>query len=382
MRPDEETMRRLPITSILIAATAAAQAPIPPQRFLPSDYKNAVHVDLEAMRDQGIWEDLEASVLKMAFGQIEKECGFPLARLDRLTMVADPGEPGGPASRVQEIAVFEGNAELGQPGDLARGSWQEDRIGAFDVRRSGGFRERLFLQPRPDLQVRGTADPLAALLVDEAHRGLPSADVMSLTSGRGKKLAWFVIDLTHPMLQSAVLDRLAPDADWPADGAPTFLCASVVATGEADDPHVAVEAVLRHAKAGEGVAVTEQAAKAFLARLAEDPQMRMVKPLLQKVDQRTEGADLVLRLDLGRARDAVGQLATLAMPLFPRAVAAQPAQVEEIEVVEEPPPPPQRKPQPKPQPNPGGGGDEPPGPPDAPAQTRSESPSVWYHSSL
>lgn len=348
-------MSRFAIASILIAATAAAQASVPPQRFLPSDYKNAVHVDLKAMRDLGIWEDLEASVLKMAFTQIEKECGFPLAHLDRLTMVADPGEPGGEASRMQELMVLEGNAELGQPGDVTGGGWQAEQVGSFAVRRRDGFREELFLQPRPTLQVRGTAEPLAALLADDAHRGLPSADVMSLTSGKGVKLAWFVFDVTHPMLQQAVLGKLLPGADWPADGAPTFLCVRVVATGEDDDPQIAVEATLRHAKAGEGVAVSDKAAKGFLTQLADDPRMRMVKPLLQKVGQRTEGADLLLRLDLGRARNAVGQLATLAVPLFARAGGAE---VVETEVVVEPPPPPppEPEPKPKPQPKPGGGG--------------------------
>src|SRR5262245_62758789 len=64
-------------------AALPAQSPLTAKSFLPSDYRNVVYANLAAMRDKGIWDELEASVLKAVFQQMEKEAGFELRALDR-----------------------------------------------------------------------------------------------------------------------------------------------------------------------------------------------------------------------------------------------------------------------------------------------------------
>src|SRR5262245_5325072 len=77
----------------LCCALAALPAQSPPtaKSFLPADYRNVAFANLAAMRKQGIWDELEASVLKAAFQQMERETGVGLGALDRVTTVACPG---------------------------------------------------------------------------------------------------------------------------------------------------------------------------------------------------------------------------------------------------------------------------------------------------
>jgi hypothetical protein len=64
--------------AVLCALPLAAQTKLTGKSFLPPDYTNVVSVDLAAMRTLGIWDDVEASVLKVAFKSMEKELGWPL----------------------------------------------------------------------------------------------------------------------------------------------------------------------------------------------------------------------------------------------------------------------------------------------------------------
>lgn len=102
---------------------------------------------------------------------------------------------------------------------------------------------------------------------------------------------------------AAVVARLFPGAEWPADGGLTHLLLRLRSVGDAGDPHLEVEAVLRHSKAGDGVGITARAAAAWLQRAKDDPQFRAVRELWGSLVQEVDGTDLVLRLDLGRARD-------------------------------------------------------------------------------
>ena len=138
-------------------ATLTAQESLTARHFLPQDYKTVLFVDLAAMRDRDIWADLEVSVLKLAFGQIEKEIGFPLDDLDRVTMVMDLGEPkeGGMASSDRrDVRVLEGNKPLPVHESMLTGRWQQERIGKYDAYRRSTILDRVFFQPRPGLTLK------------------------------------------------------------------------------------------------------------------------------------------------------------------------------------------------------------------------------------
>lgn len=316
----------------------AAQATKPAltgKSFLPDDYRMVAHADLEALRERGIWDELEVSALKLVMKQMEKEVGFPIASLDRVTMVGDlqSGEDG--RSRPREVIVFEGNAAL-KMADRMRQNATEESIGGYEVLRRQ-HRPVLIVQPRPELLVEGEESLVRPVLEGKPYRGMPCADILSLLSGRMDQIAWFVFDVTSPELKKNVLGKLFPDAVWAEGEEPTFLCLRLVVLGDPDDPHLGFEGVLRHTKEGEGVAVSERAADAWLERMRKEPTLRGALPILKRVEKKRDRGDIVYSVDLGRARDAVGHAATLIGPLFmPRLEAAE--TLEAVEVVPAPGP--------------------------------------------
>jgi len=317
-------MRTLFITACLVLTSAAAQQPLPAKAFLIDDYRHVAFADLKALRERGIWADLEVSVLKIVFKRIEKESGFPLTALDRVTMVADLGEQQEGREvvlrNIREVLVLEGNGALGMPASVEHGSWQQATVGKHTVRRRDTMRPETFAQPCPEMQVSGATDVIEAALVGKPHAGLPCADVMSLLSGRGDNLAYLAFDVGNPLLREMALGALFPDTEWPEGEAPTFLFARVRVIGEADDLHLEVEAVLRHLKEGPGLEVSSAAVDGWIERMKKDPTMIAMRPLLQRVEKKVDRTDVVLRADMGRTREAVGHVASVVMPiLVPRA---------------------------------------------------------------
>jgi hypothetical protein len=326
----------------LAAQTAAKpEATLTAKSFLPDDHRFTACADFAAMRARGIWEELEVSVMKMIFTQMEKEIGFPLASIDRLSMVASlPGDGMGGDQLPLQVIVFEGNAPL--PLHARAANWSMETIGSYEVRRRPNG--DVLVKPRPELQVEGPAEWVEPALQGKPFTGAPCADVMSLLSGRAGQLAYFVIDVSNAQLKRNLLDKILPKVEWPEGEAPTFLCMRILVLGDADDPHLGIEVVLRHAREGEGIALSETAADAWFERLPKVPQMRAALPILKKVAKKRDHGDLVYSVDLGRARDAVGHLATLAVPLFtPRMEAAAAAAEAAAEAVPAPVPAPQPK---------------------------------------
>ena len=328
-------MLRPALATFLLASAVPAQSAPAPRSFLPDDYRNVVFVDLAALRARGIWDDLEVSVLKLVFQQLQKELGFPLSSLDRITMVAQVGREEGMAGKVQEVRVLEGNAPLAQPESLTQGSWTEDTVGVHAVRRRRSGSET-FVQPQPGLQVFGSTSLVQPVLEGKPHGGTPCPDVLSLLSGRSDGLAWFVLDVGNPTIRRGAFDRLFPEVAWPEGDEPQFVSVRLLATGDPEDPHLGIEAVVRHVQAGAGLETSATAVGALLEQLRQDPKMRTARPLLQRVEIRRDRCDLVAAVDLGRVRDAVGHVATLAMPLF---APLQVEQVVEAEPAAAPPPP-------------------------------------------
>jgi len=322
-------MRTLFITC-LVATSAAAQQPLPAKAFLIDDYKNVAFADLKALRERGIWADLEVSVLKIVFKQMEKEFGVQLTALDRVTMVADLGEQQEGAEvvirNIREVLVLEGNSALGMPASVEHGSWQQATVGKHTVRRRDMMRPETFAQPSPEMRVSGATDVIEAALEGKPHTGLPCADVMSLLSGRGDNLAYMAFDVGNPLLRKQALGGLFPGTSWPEGDEPTFLFARVRVIGDADDPHLEVEAALRHLKEGPGLEASSAAIDGWIERMKKEPKMIAVRPLLQRVEKKVDRTDVVLRADMGRTREAIGHLAALLMPLLaPRAGAAEEA---------------------------------------------------------
>jgi len=357
---------RTPLLSFLCLGGLVAQEQVDPRCFLVHDYTNVVAVDLAKMRELEVWDELQVSALNIALSSAEKELGFSFDLLDRCTMTMslpdDEDRQGG--KRRMRMFVLEGHDEL-TTSDRSLRSYEPEQYGAHTLYMMRYGREEGFVRPAPNVQVWGDAQVIKAALDGERKPGLPSADVMSLSVGRGKRIAYMVADLSEEAARNTFLDELFEGSEWPEGDMPTFFAGRVLVTGDSDDPHLTLEVVLRHAKVGDGVAASREAIDALLKRGKEMPQLRLFHKLLEKAETKTSGSDVEVRVDLGRSRDAVGNLAMVIAPLFlfsaraaeAQAVQAVPVQVEvveEAEPVEEPPPPP--PPESKPAPTPEGGG--------------------------
>jgi hypothetical protein len=360
--PIATTMLRTTCTTLLCLTGLAAQERIDPRCFFLADYTNIVQLDLAAARKAGIWDDLVASGLNLARAPIEKELGFPVDHIDRFTMVirfAKDEERDEQTAAAQRMLVLEGNAALSTPAHIDS-NWDSQQVGQHTLRHqgSGGF-----AQPHDRLCVWGPRDVIVAALDGKRQPAVPSADVMSLSASRGNLIAHLVADLSARQSRREFLDMLLPDTEWPADDSPTFFAARLSVIGEADDPHLAIDLVVRHAKGDAGIAVTERAVDAALARGLETTELRILYPVLKAAEKQRDGCDLRVRFDLGRSRTAIGNLALLFVPLLTArsdaaAMAAQAAHAEALEAAKaaaRQAPAPKTEPAPK-KPKPAGGG--------------------------
>lgn len=339
----------LAATFLLAAACAAAlpcQQTTPTARqFLLDDYTTVVHLDMKAVRDSGVWDEMAASTLKVLCDMLDDQFGFTLDRLDRITSVQAPRLEDGKVTGSDEIVAVEGNDDLGELADVRNDRFTATAIGDFVLLTDKWMDGEALVQVTPKLRVYGSPATLQPVLTGKPRRGLPSPDVMAFTAGRKQLLFFAIGDLRQPDGARGVVEQALPDAGWPQDDKPMFACVRVLATGDADDPHVTVEVVLRHGAAGPGLAATEKAVTAAIARLSKLSEARIIWPLLKKIEHERDGSDAVYRVDLGRARHVGGMLSTLSpFMLIATSQELQAAPVQEmvlqVEEVAEPPPPP------------------------------------------
>jgi len=354
----ETTMRHLPLTVALSLVALPAQDAFQSRNFLPSDYHNVVQVDFHQLRETGVWDELETGVMKVLLGQLESGLGLQLSALDRLTMVPMRPEPtaegdgdgarmSGP--RTLTITIYEGNAELDVPDRILNDAgYAEEKIGQYTVRHRARWSDEVFFQPDPKVQIEGSTALLRPMLEGKANPGMPCADLMSLMSDRRDGLLFHAaIHLEDEEINNGAREMIFRDVEWPEGDAPQYMVIRCGAAGDPDDPNVELEVVLRHETESEGMAITERAVDNLFEKAMAEPQMLMLKPLLQGVARSRDGSDLSFQWDLGRGRAAAGRLTGLIMPLFlfgttTREVGAPGAAAglaEPLPVAEPPPPP-------------------------------------------
>lgn len=324
------------LSSVLGAASLSAQADAeaPKARnFRFDDYRTVIQLDMKAVRDTGIWDELGGSMLKLAIAQVEQQLGSPLDAIDVVTTVR--ARPSGDAigGRFAEVTTIEGNAELGLPEEVAR-QYEPSKVGAYTVY-VDSWDDGGLCRVTPKLQVYAPRELLEHTLAGHVQNGLPSSDVMAFTAGRKNVLFHTVLDLAVDDFPRQWLLEVLEGVEWPEGDAPTFAFLVGQAVGDEFDPHIQLELVLRHATPSAGLDVTVAAVDRALAKLAEVPEARMLVPLLKKIERERDGPDAIWRVDVGRARDAAGLIGMLApMMLVARTVEqvqALPVQVEEVE---------------------------------------------------
>jgi hypothetical protein len=279
--------------------------------FVVENCECIAFADLAQLREREIWRLLRASALMLVLPKLEREAGFPLEHLDRVTLQArmpedDVPKPGQTESMVW---VLEGNAGLGVPDSVARNtSYSRSKVGDVELFERADY---VIANPRPDLRVLGTRDLIVPVLEGKPSRGRPSADVLSLLSGHGDNLLYLVFQVKTQRMRERMLGRMFGQVAWPEDDLPTHVMARVRAMGDDDDAHLQVEAVIRHRVGKAGFDASAAAVRTWLESMQKERRFAAIKTVLRGIEIGHEGPDLVLRQDLGRPRDAIGALAAL-----------------------------------------------------------------------
>jgi len=341
------------LSLIAVVAAVPAQDKAPQARqFLFDGYTTAMSIDMKKMRDSGVWDEISVSTLKMIFGMIEKQSGFSFETLDRVMMVREAVAEG-QDKKSREVVTMETSAPLGEMRDQQFGRFSTAKVGDYTLMLDGWSQsDEAIVDVTPKLRVYGARSLLASVLQGEPRVGLPSGDVMSFTAAKKGLLGYIVGDLKNDEETRKVLDEALPDTVWPADDPPTFICIRLLATGDEDDPHLMLEAVMRHGKDGAGLVASEKAVTEALKKLAKLKEARIIRPLLKKVAHERDGTDAIWRVDIGRARNLGGMLgmlspfmmfATASVAPVMQAGAVQVEVIEEVEVAEEAKPKPTKK---------------------------------------
>jgi hypothetical protein len=320
-------MRALPILAFgALAATVSAQKPLTAASFMPDEPQAAYCIDLARMREREVWDELEHTLLSTVLRQMEKELGFPLSGLDRMQCwmhVAAGAEPQHPQPKEMErTLVWEGR--VGLPPAVNGPGWSSEQIGEHAVKLHGD-RQEVYVRPVDGLLVLGARARMEPVLLGKQTGGRPSADFLSLTSGRGDTLLYIYVDLVATRGGRGDFGFLA-SMDYPEDDPATHLLLRVRAVGKDDDQHLHLEGVVRHRLGKRGLEATEVAGRKWLEELAQHPRLIALKKTWDEVKITREGPDLVARLDLGRPRDAAGKLAVLGAVIFAPMTEARAAQ--------------------------------------------------------
>jgi hypothetical protein len=314
-------VRNTCLASAFLVAALQGQQVLHGRDFLPPERTSEYGWDFAAMRSVGVWPEIERSPLQATLASIEQR-GLRLAAVDRcLVCITVPRSV--PNAESKQIQIIEGNAPLQLP--TLPVPMIAEKIGEYTGQTPGHTigpnpDPMVFIAVRPDLMVQGHRSLLEPPLTGKQSKAPAAPDLMSLLSGRGRNLIWLVYDLGDEGYRTSVLSPALAKAVWPEGDEPRFLMLRLCAIGDDKDPRLQVEAVLRHAKVGEGIAVSEAAVKQWLASLPKDELLGSLGKDWEQVVVTREHADLVARLQLGPPKDAAARIALLAHAMLPSEV--------------------------------------------------------------
>ena len=304
------------IVALMLGGAAVAQtsAELEARNFHFDNYRTVIRLDMQAIRDTGVWDELLAGGAKVISQLTREQFGFDLDALDRLCLTRRAVE-GRDVS--DQVLVMEYNADVGVPPAYDSARYRVSVVGPYELYVDSRATKSMVM-PSARMVVVGAEQRLRDILGGEPRAGLPSADVMSLTAGKQGTLAEFVIDLEQEAwLMKDIRDALRQlnvGVEWPKGDEPQLMSGRVSVVGDEDDPRLELAVVLRHAAAADGVEVTARTAAAGIAALKKVPAARLFWPLLKEVVYERSVTDGIWRVDLGRAR-AFGGVAAVATPL-------------------------------------------------------------------
>ena len=161
---------------------------------------------MKALRDTGVWDELQAGGGTMLAQMFVTELGFEIDALDLVTMTrrlpkggeqAPPVADGQPPESIG-VVVLEGNAPLGDLSSYDSDRYSKEQIGGYTLYLDDWSGDAT-AQPVDTLMVTGSAQLIRDVLEGRPRSGLPSADVMAFTAGKQRALVDVVIDLAQEL---------------------------------------------------------------------------------------------------------------------------------------------------------------------------------------
>lgn len=299
-----QCLRALIAAPALLCIEAPAQQPFRAADYLPNDYRNVAFIDFAQARSTGVWKQLRAGGLDAALGWASLGLGVGFDDLDSLKFVAQRVASRGIASHYVDTWILRGNKPFGSPGSSSPDQWVSERVGGLLLRyRHGATDGRL--AAADDALVLGGVERLRALAKEPQRRGYPCPDILSLMSARKQGLLANLV-YAFEVDDGDMIPGLLPDQAWEDGARPQFALLRLSATSTPEGPLLSLELVLRHPKAGDGVALTKHALEAGLREVLADPRYSAYRKALSKHRSEIDGSDFSITFDLGQARAVAG----------------------------------------------------------------------------
>lgn len=302
--------------------------------FRPETPQMEIRVDFARLRDRGIWDLVEHSLLVPLLQMAEKEMGFGLGDLDdfrvwvHVPAPAGDGE-GAPAERrppVHRAVAFQGAVAF----PPASADWTEDEIGGQPVRWQGS--EFGALAGGAVLAI-GSRELIEPILRGERKGGLPCAEELSLLASREQPLLHLYADLDAARRADGGFGFLT-EIEYPAGDEARHLMIRLDSLGDVDEQQLVLKATVRHARGEEGRVATQSAAREWIDEMKGHRQLGALQRIWSAIEFEREGTDLHARLVLGSPREALGTVAQVLVPIFAlREMAQVEAQRAELEAV-------------------------------------------------
>jgi len=306
-------MRRhllLAISPLLLGCGLAAQA-LTPESFRPESPQAEIRIAFDVLKERGIWEELEHSLLAPMLKMAEANLGFGIGQLDDFRIwIRVPADESGQRQRVKRVFVMSG--DIGWPKDTE--DWDVSRVGDFEAKSQ---RESdIMVKIGEGMLVQGSRELIEPMVLGKTRPGLPGAEQMSMLAARHPALLHLYADLVAARQSNGDFGFLT-EVDYPEDDPAAHLTIRLAAIGDdEDEQRLELQAMVRHPKGEAGLRVTQQAAKEWIEELESHQQLAGLKHIWSAIEFETKGADLIAKLDLGRPRDAIGKIAQIAVPFF------------------------------------------------------------------
>jgi hypothetical protein len=280
--------------------TTAASSPA---SFVPPSHNCVITVDMAALVETGLLEEMEANpMLGMFLAQAKAGMSMPMDAVKRARIY--PDLPVGDEPSKGGIAILECSDAFKVPE-----GGREEKVGAYTMLvqedgPAGGL--NAWVDVAPGLKVMGSTEMLVPLLSGSQKPGAPDAALTALTRGKGN-LVTFAVKMTEDMMTEDM--PFNADAGMPPPESAAFCLRAV--SGEDDEPRFSMSVRLRFG-GEDGVAEqVVQMSQMQMGMMAKMPQMKPFKPMLDKLQMKAEGKDAVMSLELGSTREFVASIGSL-----------------------------------------------------------------------